>query len=199
MSRPPPRPCRRPAFTLTGLVQHMAEVERNWFRRVLAGEQAPPIYDPQADPDGPDGGFELAEGATLARRPRHLARGDRLRPRALRRPCPGRHRPLHGSGRQPPLDLRPHDRGVRPPQRPCRSGPGNVSTALPAYRAAPQGLKAGLPCWSQAIIVAFAAATDLHRARAFYEQVLGLVRRCAQRHRVRARRQRHHAPRHRGP
>ena len=52
-------------FTLTGLVQHMAEVERNWFRRVLAGEQAPPIYDPQADPRGPDGGFDLAEGATL--------------------------------------------------------------------------------------------------------------------------------------
>jgi len=27
-------------FTLTGLVQHMAEVERNWFGRVLAGELA---------------------------------------------------------------------------------------------------------------------------------------------------------------
>jgi uncharacterized damage-inducible protein DinB len=52
-------------FTLTGLVQHMAEVERNWFCRVLAGEHTPPIYDPQADPDGPDGGFELTEGATL--------------------------------------------------------------------------------------------------------------------------------------
>jgi hypothetical protein len=32
---------------------------------VLAGEQAPPIYDQEADPDGPDGGFELAEGARL--------------------------------------------------------------------------------------------------------------------------------------
>jgi Protein of unknown function (DUF664) len=52
-------------FTLTGLVQHLAEVERNWFRRVLAGEQARPIYDPQADPRGPDGGFDVAEGATL--------------------------------------------------------------------------------------------------------------------------------------
>jgi uncharacterized damage-inducible protein DinB len=52
-------------FTLTGLVQHLAEVERNWFRRVLAGEGAPPIYDPQADPNGPDGGFDLAENATL--------------------------------------------------------------------------------------------------------------------------------------
>ena len=30
-----------------------------------AGEHAPPIYDPQADPDGPDGGFELAEAASL--------------------------------------------------------------------------------------------------------------------------------------
>jgi uncharacterized damage-inducible protein DinB len=52
-------------FTLTCLVQHLAEVERNWFRRVLAGEGAPPIYDPQADPNGPDGGFDLAENATL--------------------------------------------------------------------------------------------------------------------------------------
>ncbi|MGC0416141.1 DinB family protein [Embleya sp. AB8] len=52
-------------LTLTGLVQHMAEVERNWFRRVLAGEQVPPIYGTQTDPRGPDGGFELAEGATL--------------------------------------------------------------------------------------------------------------------------------------
>jgi hypothetical protein len=52
-------------FTLIGLVQHMAEVERNWFRRVFAGEDAPPIYDRHADPAGPDGGFDLAEGATL--------------------------------------------------------------------------------------------------------------------------------------
>src|ERR1700689_811660 len=52
-------------FTMTGLVQHMAEVERNWFRRVFAGEQALPIYDPHADPGGPDGGFELAADSTL--------------------------------------------------------------------------------------------------------------------------------------
>jgi len=52
-------------LTLTGIVQHMAEVERNWFRRVFAGEQVPPIYDPGADIDGPDGGFELAEGSGL--------------------------------------------------------------------------------------------------------------------------------------
>ncbi len=31
-SAPPPSP-----LTLLGLLQHLAEVERNWFRRVLAG------------------------------------------------------------------------------------------------------------------------------------------------------------------
>ncbi|MFD9635562.1 mycothiol transferase [Streptomyces violascens] len=43
----------------------MAEVKRNWFRRVFAGEQDPPIYDPQADTHGHGGGFELAKGTTL--------------------------------------------------------------------------------------------------------------------------------------
>ncbi|ULE35528.1 DinB family protein [Mycobacterium sp. IDR2000157661] len=52
-------------LTLLGLVQHMAEVERNWFRRVLAGESAPPIYDPTADPAGHDGGFDVSEHSTL--------------------------------------------------------------------------------------------------------------------------------------
>lgn len=52
----PPSP-----LTLVGLVRHMAEVERNWFRRVLTGENAPPIYDPHADPNGHDGGFDLDE------------------------------------------------------------------------------------------------------------------------------------------
>lgn len=51
-------------LSLLGLVQHMAEVERNWFRRVLVGEEAPPIYDPDADPDGHDGGFELLDNVT---------------------------------------------------------------------------------------------------------------------------------------
>jgi uncharacterized damage-inducible protein DinB len=57
----PPSP-----LTLLGLLQHMAEVERNWFRRVLVGEQALPIHDPAADPDGPDGGFDVAGDATAA-------------------------------------------------------------------------------------------------------------------------------------
>jgi uncharacterized damage-inducible protein DinB len=51
-------------LTLLGLVQHMAEVERNWFRRVLAQEDCPSIFGPDADPSGQDGGFDLAEGSS---------------------------------------------------------------------------------------------------------------------------------------
>lgn len=47
-------------LTLLGLVQHAAEVERNWFRRVLAGEHAAPIFGPQENPEGHDGGFEVS-------------------------------------------------------------------------------------------------------------------------------------------
>lgn len=47
-------------LTLRGLVQHAAEVERNWFRRVLHGEDAPPIFGPRDHPEGHDGGFDLS-------------------------------------------------------------------------------------------------------------------------------------------
>jgi uncharacterized damage-inducible protein DinB len=39
-------------LSLLGLVRHMAEVERAWFRRVLAGEDTPPRFYSDADPDG---------------------------------------------------------------------------------------------------------------------------------------------------
>jgi uncharacterized damage-inducible protein DinB len=41
-------------LSLLGLVRHMAEVERGWFRRRLAGEDAPRLYgdDNDADFDG---------------------------------------------------------------------------------------------------------------------------------------------------
>jgi hypothetical protein len=32
------------SMSLLGLIRHMAEVERNWFRKVLAGEEAPYYY-----------------------------------------------------------------------------------------------------------------------------------------------------------
>jgi uncharacterized damage-inducible protein DinB len=40
------------SLSLLGLVRHMADVERGWFRRLMAGQDAPPrFYSPQ-DRDG---------------------------------------------------------------------------------------------------------------------------------------------------
>jgi len=49
-------------LTLLGLVRHMAEVERGWFRRTLAGEDVPHLYttadDPEAEFDAARAGVE---------------------------------------------------------------------------------------------------------------------------------------------
>ena len=39
-------------MSLLGMVRHMADVERQWFRRVMAGEQAPPRFYSAEQPDG---------------------------------------------------------------------------------------------------------------------------------------------------
>src|SRR5215471_15048890 len=54
------RPIPTSLLSLHGLVRHMAEVERNWFRRVLGAEEAPPLY---YDDEHPDGDFELLDDA----------------------------------------------------------------------------------------------------------------------------------------
>src|SRR5690349_7378719 len=38
-------------LSLLGLVRHMADVERSWFRRVMNGEDAPPHFRTQEDLD----------------------------------------------------------------------------------------------------------------------------------------------------
>ncbi|MET9465239.1 DinB family protein [Streptomyces sp. NPDC006544] len=39
-------------LSLLGLVRHLADVERRWFRQVLAGQEAPALFSSAADPDG---------------------------------------------------------------------------------------------------------------------------------------------------
>jgi uncharacterized damage-inducible protein DinB len=39
-------------LSLLGLVRHLSDVERGWFRRVMAGEDAPPRFSSETDPDG---------------------------------------------------------------------------------------------------------------------------------------------------
>ncbi|MEU0097908.1 DinB family protein [Streptomyces sp. NPDC006267] len=72
-------------ITLLGLLQHAAEVERNWFGRVLAQEDAPPVHASPAGggdgAEGREGGWDLAEDATfeqaLARWEAEVARARR--------------------------------------------------------------------------------------------------------------------------
>lgn len=47
------RPVPTSLMSLHGLVRHMTEVERGWFRRTFAGEDVPRLYyDPETDPEG---------------------------------------------------------------------------------------------------------------------------------------------------
>jgi uncharacterized damage-inducible protein DinB len=39
-------------LSLLGLVRHLADVERRWFRQVMAGQDAPPRFTSATDPDG---------------------------------------------------------------------------------------------------------------------------------------------------
>src|SRR5215207_8145508 len=45
------RPLSTTNLSLQGLVRHLADVERGWFRRRIAGQDAPPIFYTQAEPD----------------------------------------------------------------------------------------------------------------------------------------------------
>ena len=51
------------SLSLLGLVRHMTEVERGWFRRVLRDEDAPALYYSE---DNGDGDFDDVGGADVA-------------------------------------------------------------------------------------------------------------------------------------
>jgi hypothetical protein len=129
-------------MSLLGLVRHMAEVERHWFRRVMAGDPAPRLY-PTDDPDDLDGrmGRRRRRPAPRRRGVRHVASRDRLR-----RPGGGRdRRPRHHRGdttagtEVAAVGARAHDRGVRtspgprrPPSRADRRPTRSVARAVSA-------------------------------------------------------------------
>ena len=50
-------------MSLLGLIRHMADVERNWFRRALANEDAPPHYRSEQDPNGAFTNVDMADVA----------------------------------------------------------------------------------------------------------------------------------------
>jgi uncharacterized damage-inducible protein DinB len=51
------------SLSLLGLVRHMADVERSWFRRTFSGEDAPPHYYAKEDLDGE---FDNVDDADVA-------------------------------------------------------------------------------------------------------------------------------------
>ncbi|GCB50463.1 DinB family protein [Streptomyces sp. NL15-2K] len=63
------------SLSLLGLVQHLTEVERNWFQRVAAGRDVPPVY-------GKGNGYvldpERGLDEALAVWKREIARGNEL-------------------------------------------------------------------------------------------------------------------------
>src|SRR5215207_8938842 len=73
------RPLPTTNLSLHGLVRHLAHVERSWFRRRIAGQDAPPIFYTAAephlhiDPPAPD------RGVRAAQRPRRPAAGGHRR------------------------------------------------------------------------------------------------------------------------
>ena len=48
-------------LSLLGLVRHMADVERNWFRRVLSGEEAPGLFWTEGNIDGDFDDVDIAD------------------------------------------------------------------------------------------------------------------------------------------
>jgi Protein of unknown function (DUF664) len=52
-------------LSLLGLVRHMTEVERSWFRRRVAGHDAPPLYYTQARRDGDFDDVDDADPAAM--------------------------------------------------------------------------------------------------------------------------------------
>jgi uncharacterized damage-inducible protein DinB len=64
-------------LSLLGLVRHMAEVERSWFRRVIDGEDVPLVWSP-------DGDFQVAYDTSGATRAEAFAAWEREMEQARR-------------------------------------------------------------------------------------------------------------------
>ena len=140
------------SMSLIGLVRHMTDVERSWFRRVGMGEG-----DDTAGPDPLRARHERRRRVRrrLGRRPprptsprgsAEMRSSTRSSPasRPRRDPSPRRLGVRHVD----PLDPRAHDRGVRPPQRPRRLPPradrrrDRASDPCPSFHVCVENLRA---------------------------------------------------------
>lgn len=84
-------------MSLLGLVRHVADVEHFWFRRVMAGTDAPPLYWSE-DIEDADWAGAVADPAVAADAWRAWRGGGRLRG-GIRRRRPRLERARHHDGR----------------------------------------------------------------------------------------------------
>ena len=108
-------------MSLLGLVRHMTDVERGWFRWGLAGEQVPDVYDRTDDEDAD---FAVAEADAKAAFDSFVAELAAVRAVAARHGLDDTFvRQDNGVEISLRWVLRAHDRGVRAAQRARRPDP----------------------------------------------------------------------------
>ena len=108
------------SLSLLGLVRHMSEVERSWFRRWIGGDDVAFLYSSEADPDGEFDHVDLADAAAdFATFREELVLADAAHGRSFA----GRHLVSRVSEDRDERTrgVQPLDRGVRATQRSCRS------------------------------------------------------------------------------
>ena len=112
------------SMSLLGLVRHMAEVERWWFRKVLAGQELTEIYCTEDNRDGDWDDIADADVAQdFATWRAECDAADAADQAAESLDVTGLPSAPPAAGRDPALDPHAHDRGVRPAQRPRRPAP----------------------------------------------------------------------------
>src|SRR6266540_3421703 len=93
------------SMSLLGMIRHLAEVERHWFRRAMAGQDAPRLYCSDLDRDGDWNGAvpdpEVVHDAWRAWRAGAHDRGVRAALRARRSPARAHRRPRRTVAVQP--------------------------------------------------------------------------------------------------
>ena len=83
-------------MSLLGILRHMTDVERSWFRRTLAGEDVPPIYYSK---EAPDDDFDATESLSPDEVfTAHLAELDAVRAVAAARDLDATGRRLRNDG-----------------------------------------------------------------------------------------------------
>ena len=108
------RPVPPSALSLLGLVRHMTEVERWWFRMHAANEQIEFVYSQDNDTADFDETDEADPEADLETFRREIEAAPRCGERQATRRGRRKPRPRQRGEARRPLALPAHDRGVRP-------------------------------------------------------------------------------------